>query len=329
MKTFYVRNVSEALWLGMKDIEVTGQLVETRNGPAYEFATPVGITYTHPRERVLFYPERDANPFFHCLESLWMLAGRNDVAFPARYSSNIAQFSDDGVSFRGAYGHRWRSHYVYPNDQLIVIAHRLKTYPNDRRSVLAMWDPECDLREGNESKDIPCNTHIYFSLRGSYLHMTVCNRSNDMIWGAFGANAVHMSYLQEYMAARVGASVGHYTQFTNNLHAYKDVLAKHKLRNPDYKPYTRFNNPSQPLVMEAYRFDIEVRNFCNGERSGFREPFLALTAVPMDYAWGLYKTGEYDAAIAVARTISSEDWRTACVEWLGRRRAKHDDRIAQ
>lgn len=320
MKTYFVRNVSEALWIGMKDIENSGELVETRNGPAYEFSGPVGITYTHPRERVLFYPERDANPFFHCLESLWMLAGRNDTAFVEQYSRNIGRYSDDGQTFNGAYGFRWRKHFDY--DQLDVAAYRLKKYPNDRRTVVAMWDGTYDLNWENDVKDIPCNTHIYFSVRNGYLHMTVCNRSNDMIWGAFGANAVHMSYLMEYMAARVGAKVGHYTQFTNNLHAYKEVLVKHKLRAPDYEPYSDFSFGSMPLVVNWQRFDDEVREFCSGRRDGFKEWFLRLTAVPMADAYDLYKKGDYDAALEVVRSMESEDWRKACTEWLQRRSAR-------
>jgi hypothetical protein len=332
MKTYFVRNVSEALWIGMQDIEANGELVETRNGPAYEFSSPVGITYSHPRERVLFYPERDANPFFHCLESLWMLAGRNDVAFVSEYSSNISRYSDDGEVFHGAYGYRWRHHWNNnpgDPDQLLVAAYRLKQFPNDRRTVVAMWDPATDLKSENLSKDVPCNTHIYFSVRGGYLHMTVCNRSNDMIWGAFGANAVHMSYLMEYMAARVGVKVGQYTQFTNNLHAYKNVLEKTRLRNPDYEPYNEFVHDSFPLVADPRRFDDEVRAFCNNYSAPFREPFLELVAAPMRQSWKMYKDGDYDGAVAIAGTIGSEDWRRACVEWLGRRRAKRDDRISE
>ena len=319
MKNYYVRNVSEALYIAMKDIENSGELVDTRNGPAYEFPTPVAITYTKPRERVLFYPERDANPFFHCLESLWMLAGRNDTAFVEQYSKNIGRYSDDGRTFNGAYGYRWRRH--FDTDQLVVAAERLKKYPNDRRTVVAMWDATYDLMEDNNVKDVPCNTHIYFSVRGDFLHMTVCNRSNDMIWGAFGANAVHMSYLMEYMAARVDKRIGHYVQFTNNLHAYQDVLVKHKLKNADYEPYLEFRFPSVPLVMQPDRFDHEVSDFCNGQRSGFKEWFLQLTAAPMANAYEFYKEGDYDAALDTAATIAAEDWRKACTEWLQRRKA--------
>lgn len=327
MKTYYVRNVSEALYLAMEDIVDSGEYVETRNGPAYEFNVPVGITYTHPRERVLFYPERDANPFFHCLESLWMLAGRNDTAFVSEYSRNIGQYSDDGKVFNGAYGYRWRNH--WNRDQLIVAADRLRKFPNDRRTVVAMWDPQNDLKSENISKDVPCNTHAYFGVRKGHLNMTVCNRSNDMIWGAFGANAVHFSFLQEYMAARVGVKVGSYTQFTNNLHAYKDVLEKHKLSQPDYEPYLGFANGPQPLVSDPDRFDKEVARFCNNEEFYPHEPFLFDTAEPIRTAWGRYKTGDMDSALSAAGDIKSEDWRRACVEWLRRRRAKRDDRISE
>ena len=67
-----------------------------------------------------------------------------------------------------------------------------------------MWDAKQDLSHRNESKDLPCNTHVYFSIREGFLDMTVCNRSNDLIWGCCGANAVHMSFLQEYVATMWG-----------------------------------------------------------------------------------------------------------------------------
>jgi thymidylate synthase len=318
MRSYIFANVSDALYTLMQDIEHNGIAVETRNGPAYEFESPVAVTYTHPRERVLFYPERDANPFFHCLESLWMLAGRDDTEFVEQYSSNIGRYSDDGKTFNGAYGFRWRHHFDY--DQLKLAAYRLKTYPNDRRTVVAMWDATHDLHKDNEVKDIPCNTHIYFNVRSERLNMTVCNRSNDLIWGMCGANAVHMSFLQEYMAKRVGVEVGEYVQFTNNLHAYKDVLFKHKLSQPDYEPYLGMA-PPLPLVHNPDVFDYEVKLFCDGQRVGFQESFLALVAAPMAAAWQLYKEKDYDTAERLANDIQSADWRKACTEWLGRRRS--------
>lgn len=63
-----------------------------------------------------------------------------------------------------------------------------------------------------------CHGHPHEQPR--YLNMTVFNRSNDLIWGTLGANVVHFSVLQEYMAARLGVKVGVYNQVSNNLHVY-------------------------------------------------------------------------------------------------------------
>ena len=76
-----------------------------------------------------------------------------------------------------------------------------------------------------------------FSKRNGVLNMSVTNRSNDIVWGLFGANAVHMSILHEYMAARTESKVGVYTHFSNNAHAYLDTLEKIKEMQPDYESY--------------------------------------------------------------------------------------------
>ena len=64
MQYINARNVSEALYLAVQALETTGVEVDTRNGKALEFPYPVTTSYSHSRERVLFYPMRDANPYF-------------------------------------------------------------------------------------------------------------------------------------------------------------------------------------------------------------------------------------------------------------------------
>src|SRR5512137_1214536 len=169
---------------------------ETRNGRALVFREPVLITHLHPERRVLFDPVRNANPFFHYMESIWMLAGSNSIRFPVKFARNLAQYSDDGHTFHGAYGHRWRYHFGF--DQIETVIRELTNDHTTRRAVINMWDPEADL--GEEGKDFPCNTHLYFRVKDDRLNMTVCNRSNDMVWGMLGANIVHFSVLLEYIA---------------------------------------------------------------------------------------------------------------------------------
>jgi len=52
--------------------------------------------------------------------------------------------------------------------------------------------------------------------------MVVFNRSNDMVWGCYGANAVHFSFLHEFIGRSTGLPLGTYTQVSVNLHAYID-----------------------------------------------------------------------------------------------------------
>src|SRR4051812_26055273 len=81
---------------------------ESRNGPVLMIEEPVIITYEKPNERVLFDANRDANPFFHLFESIWMLSGSNELAPVQYFANNISNYSDDGKTLNGAYGYRWR-----------------------------------------------------------------------------------------------------------------------------------------------------------------------------------------------------------------------------
>ena len=323
MQSINARGVSEALYLAKQGIESSGVEVQTRNGAALEFPTPVTTTYTHSRERVLFYHERDANPYFHLMESLWMLAGRNDVDWISQFNGRMNTYSDDGVTFHGAYGYRWRN--WFGKDQLQKALFRLSTYPNDRRVVVGMWDPRQDLVETNDGKDYPCNTQIMFWERDEDLHMTVCNRSNDMIWGAFGANAVHMSVLLEYMAGMLGYGIGNYYQFSNNLHAYVDVLKKLDGMQPQYEPYLtlgedglKYTPPA--LIDEPSTFDKELLEwFEDVDRLEYENTYLGDTCARMRLSWRCWKAKNYTNAYYHAHSIGDRAWRKACMEWLDRR----------
>jgi thymidylate synthase len=112
----------------------------------------VATVYEEPREKVLYCEERDANPFLHFFEALWLLAGRNDVAFLAQFLPRLAEYSDNGRTFHGAYGYRLRTR--FGKDQLVEAAARLKKEPDTRQVVLQIWSCEDDLNR--PSKDIPC-----------------------------------------------------------------------------------------------------------------------------------------------------------------------------
>jgi len=335
MQVLEVRNVHDALIRGMDLLEAENFREHTRNGEVYRAKTPVTTVYEKPKERVLFWEERDANPFFHFMEGLWMLTGRNDLEFVKGYARNMKNYSDDGETLWGAYGWRWRSY--FGKDQLQIIINRLKKDSEDRRCVLQMWDAKEDLNR--DGKDVPCNTSIYFSEDCTgRLEMSVSNRSNDIIWGAYGANAVHMSMLQEYVAYAIGRPVGRYYQVSNNYHAYVDIYREllKKLNDRDaldfysikypmvgnpyerhkVTPYSMFNDTE----MNEWERDLDVFM----ERKPFKDckfydKFFTEVAAPMQDAFRLHKMGETGEAMIEIQSCAASDWRKACYEWLARR----------
>lgn len=339
MKVLHTRNVQHALPLALDALRAEGVRRDSRNGPVILFEEPVTTVYYAPAERIIYWPERDANPFFHFVESLWMLGGRNDVETVARYVGRMRTFSDDGVTFHGAYGHRWRHH--FDRDQLPVIIEALRANPDDRRQVLSMWDARADL--GRQGKDLPCNLQAIFQIntRGA-LDMTVTNRSNDIIWGAYGANAVHFSFLQEFMASAIGVPVGKYRQVSANLHAYVDVLEKVQgladaVPEPgtaptgvdpwaDRDPYAAGLVKPFPIMTgtdyTTWLADLDMF-LTNPHAVGFTDPFWRRVAGPILRAHELYQqkedAGRYSAALAALEDCKATDWKLACQQWILRR----------
>jgi thymidylate synthase len=326
----------------------------SRNGPVLQIMEPVILTYTHPRERVLLNQERDANPFFHLYESLFMLSGRNEIAPLAYYAGNMSNYSDDGVTQNGAYGYRWRhaegndSHRMagIEHDQLKVIIDHLKRKPDSRRAVLHMSNVEDDLLKMDTTKDQACNLCVMFLLRSvdmksqehKVLDMTVTNRSNDLIFGALGANQVHFGFLQEYMAAHIGVEVGVYNQITNNLHVYlENNSGFHPERwlkeyeSPETSTTTWYTDDATnmiPLVKDPETFDEELPKFVKafgGEgteeetHTNWKEPFFQEVAAPMLWAFNCHKRRLYRSALLSLSDVRADDWREAGRNWLLKR----------
>ena len=341
MHVIEATNVHEALTIGMDYLLRNGVQEETRNGPALVAPGPVTTVYENPLERVVFWPQRDANPFFHLFESLWMLAGRRDVEFVQTFSSKIGEYSDDGETFNAAYGWRWKGHFD-GIDQVATVIEALKANPNCRRQVIGIWDASHDL--GLPSKDLPCNLAVHFMTREGKLDMTVFNRSNDMIWGAYGANAVHFSFLLELVAHFAGLPVGRYYQVSDNFHAYKSVFDKmvdladlapdpFRFQLTGTAPYDRPHIKPFPLVGNGITYEgwmSELSAFLSeGPNTlGISDPFLRRVAGPLYKAWVAYKENKgkekYKAAASHILNCAASDWRMACGEWINRRQRKFE-----
>lgn len=339
-----VRNVNGALPNGLRILSGGTSFTEpSRNGPVRVAPGPVMTIYQRPTERVLFSPMRDANPFFHLFESLWMLDGRNDLAILTQFNKRFSAYSDDGGQTQpAAYGYRWRKYFGY--DQLEEICTELGARPDSRRAVLAMWDggrpdgPQSSdmVRALKGSADIPCNTQCYFRVIGNKLHMTITCRSNDILWGAYGANAVHFSVMMEYVATALGLEVGVMYQLSNNYHFYQDVVGDAMalaLDAEQFDLYATERLTPVPMFAEGVKiFTAELPKFMDWidpDMAPFpnppelNSPFLATVAVPMFQAWRAHKAKDYGAAEAACGAIMADDWRIASRQWMERRARNH------
>lgn len=343
MKVINARNVHQAIPLGLTYLKDHGVKVETRNGIVTKSPCPVTTVYERPTQRVVFWHGRNANPFFHLVESLWMLSGRNDLPVLVNIVKNMAQFSDDGGKTQpGAYGYRWRNHFD-GKDQLLWAIERLRNDPTDRRVVIGMYDVHTDQEAADAGgRDIPCNTHLYLSVNpNGLLDMTVCCRSNDLIWGAYGANAVHFSLLQEFVAAAIGRGVGRYWQMSNDFHVYDKTLTGPIQYIPTLHEHNDcpYGGPEamddNGLTVFPLLLGVEYTQFLQDleiwwEKPtdlGIRSKFLREVATPMveAHAWYKRKRGleRYKGAKSILGN-STNDWLTAAWQWIDRKESKFD-----
>jgi hypothetical protein len=338
-----VDNVNEALPQGLRLLRDHGKPAVSRGIETIRVPGPVMTIYNNPTRRVLFDEVRDANPFFHLIESLWILGGSNKVALPKYFLSSIDRFSDDGVTFHGAYGARmraWTGNDWCPRnatmDQLQHAVDVLREKPDTRQCVVSIWDPSLDL--GAETKDVPCNDMVMFDIVDGALNMTVCNRSNDVIWGAYGANAVQFSMLQEWMAAMVGVEVGKYVQMSNNYHVYTDNPFWHAFLKADdqqgdvWNPYMDKDCHPYAIAFNAHEA-IAVRTDCEDmcEMAELRRhplsfkprsQFFGEVVRPIVQGYDEYKNGYYDRAFRSLLGCAAPDWRLACTAWVLRRQER-------
>jgi thymidylate synthase len=155
-------------WLeALHDIINNGVSVAPRGQPTREILQrTMAVNMRYP---VLTVPARKLSYQFMAAEAIWILSGDNRVDTIAPWNKRIAQFSDNGETFFGAYGPKIL-------DQLNYVVHKLRQDPDTRQAGLTIW------RENPpETKDVPCTIAIFFNIRHGKLNCHVFMRSSD-IW---------------------------------------------------------------------------------------------------------------------------------------------------
>lgn len=120
---------------------------------------------------VCHHPERKLSYQFMAAEAYWITSGSPLVEDISPYNKHIANFSDDGYIFNGAYGPAFIS-------QLNHVVNSLKEDSNSRQAVITIWHPN-----PISSKDHKCTVSLIFNVRFNRIYTTVLMRSNDLQLG--------------------------------------------------------------------------------------------------------------------------------------------------
>ena len=154
------------VWLELLDkILMQGRDVAPRGKPTKEL--PQHTIVVPMRRPVLTVPERKLNYKFMAAEAYWILTGDNRVSTISPYNPHIAQFSDDGETYFGAYGPK-------VVDQLPYVVDTLIRDPDSRQAGLTIWREKPPI-----TKDVPCTVAAFFNIRENYVNAHFYMRSSD------------------------------------------------------------------------------------------------------------------------------------------------------
>jgi thymidylate synthase len=189
----------------LKRLYDTGKPVSPRGFETHELLG-VQLHVEDLTQNILVHPARSPNYRFMIAEWLWISAGREDVATMTHYNKQMAAFSDDGVTFAGAYGKR-----IAP--QMPWIMEQLQK-PGSRQCVVQIWTPA-----PAPSKDVPCTLSWQLLARDGALHAIVTMRSSD-IWLGMTYDFFSFSQLTNGLAGELGLRPGSLTFNLSSSHLY-------------------------------------------------------------------------------------------------------------
>ena len=341
--TYTFRNAQDAFITLGKDILMIGNEYSPRGKKTKEFP-PVMITLVNPLERCFFVPGRNDNVFAKVAETLWQMAGRDDIDWLSFYLPRAVDYSDNGRTWRGAYGPRLRNWNGSDNvvDQVKEVANLHKDRYS-RQAVISIWDPSRDITA--VTKDRPCNNWLQFLIRDGKLIMNVTQRSCDLLWGYSGIDTFSWSVLQQMMAYWTNSEVGSFNHFIGSLHVYEQHWGRlQRIVNDyymvSYSAYTdgfelrapTFETPFEELDRNLNQiFNMEkhadqgiasgIADFLDyyDEWDAFDDEFF-VTCFQMLMIFKYYKRLKYNqvALTYMLDAMSQTDLRLAAIEYIAR-----------
>ena len=203
-------------------------------------------TIVNMKEPILNVPKRNLGYKFMAAEAAWILSGDNRTSTITPYSREINKFSDDGITFFGAYGPKIRDQIQYVVDCLIRDQF-------SRQAVINIWR-----ERPPKTKDIPCTLSLQWIIRGNTLHCIDTMRSSD-IWLGWPYDVFNMSMISRYILLYIKKVTGvHFDLgylylnagsqhlYEKNVAAAKEILKDNVPNHMDWGlPLYKFDGPDQ------------------------------------------------------------------------------------
>lgn len=185
-------NEFNTVWVrALEDVLKNGSIVSPRGQKTKEIMQrSIEVDMRHC---VLTVPERKLSYQFMAAEAYWILSGDDKVSGIAPWNKHISQFSDNGVSFFGAYGPKIIK-------QIPYVVKKLCEDPDTRQAGLTIWR-ECPPK----TKDVPCTIALFFNIRNGELNCNAFMRSSDL-WLGLPYDVFNFSMLSYLICAELNAA---------------------------------------------------------------------------------------------------------------------------
>lgn len=244
-----------------------GYVTDSRNGSCYELED-VDFYLTSPRNRHLCLNGRKNNIFATMAETIWVLAGKDKIdPVMTFFLPRSRDYSDDGETWRGAYGPR-----IFNGNQIRNVIEQFSSDgKHTRRACMTIWRPDMDTVDNifyESTKDIPCSTALWFWIRDNKFNCKLQMRSNDALWGASAINIFEFTVLQEIIFSIVREmypeiELGYYHHSAISSHLYektckqaRDVLSSNNDNNIKHRD-------SLPLDVGKFSYEDLCQLFKN------------------------------------------------------------------
>lgn len=242
----YSYTATDTWRLLLDNILGTGHMTYPRGLKCMEI---MNVTTAFPMHKpIVTTPARALGYRFLFAEAFWILSGDNRVAAIAPFSKMISNFSDNGVTFFGAYGPKI-------HDQINYVVEALRADKNTRQAVMTIW------RENPpKSKDIPCTVSVQWLIRDDRIYCIDSMRSSDA-WLGWPYDVFNFTMLTSYIMLHLrelypNLKLGELFMNLASSHLYEENIdkakqavndASKKFHYPLLDPYEEFEKPCDLL----------------------------------------------------------------------------------